>query len=88
MTTLSLHMRAALLERGDFLSAFPPELLKHFPSIKALSVDLGVQPRPIAIVTLKNRTLSPAAELFISELRAGAKASRNPSQPSGTDHLG
>jgi DNA-binding transcriptional LysR family regulator len=77
VTTLSLHMRAALLESGDFVSAFPPELLECYPSIKALPVDLGLQPRPIAIVTLKNRTLSPAAELFISELRTAAKASVN-----------
>jgi DNA-binding transcriptional LysR family regulator len=75
VTTLSLHMRAALLERGDFLSAFPPDLLSQYPSIKALPVDLGLQPRPIAIVTLKNRTLSPIAELFISHMRAAAKAS-------------
>jgi DNA-binding transcriptional LysR family regulator len=82
VTSYSLHMRAALLEGGDFLSAFPPDLLSHFPSIKALPLDLGLKPRPIAIVTLKNRTLSPAAELFISEMRDAAKASLNPSQPS------
>jgi DNA-binding transcriptional LysR family regulator len=82
VTTLSLHLRAALLERGDFLSAFPPELLSRYPSIKALPIDLKLQPRPIAIVQLKNRTLSHAAEIFISELRAAAKASANPSEPS------
>jgi DNA-binding transcriptional LysR family regulator len=77
VTTLSLQLRAALLERGDFLTAFPPDLLSRYPSIKALPVDLGLQPRPIAVVTLKNRTLSPAAELFISEMRSAAKASVN-----------
>jgi len=78
VTTLSLDMRAALLEQGDFLSAFPPDLVNRYPSIKALRIDLGLQPRPIAIVTLKNRTLNPAAELFISQLRAAAKANMNP----------
>lgn len=78
VTTLSLQLRAALLERGDFLTAFPPDLLSRYPSIKALPVDLGLQPRPIAVVTLKNRTLSPAAELFISQMRSAAKASLNP----------
>ena len=68
-------MRAVLLEKGDFLSAFPPELLSRYPSIKALPVDLGLQARPSAIVRLKNRTLPPAAELFITELRTAAKAS-------------
>jgi DNA-binding transcriptional LysR family regulator len=83
VTSYSLHMRAALLERGDLLSAFPPDLLGHYPAIKALPVDLGLQPRPIAIVTLKNRALSPAAELFISEMRKAAKVSLNPKQASG-----
>jgi len=78
VTTLSLQLRAALLEAGDFLTAFPPELLSRYPSIKALPVDLGLQPRPIAIVTLKNRTLSPAAELFISQMRIAAQASLKP----------
>jgi DNA-binding transcriptional LysR family regulator len=82
VSALSLQMRAALLERGDFLSAFPPELLNHYPSIKALPIDLRLQPRPVAIVRLKNRTLSPAAELFISELRIAARALMNRSQPS------
>jgi DNA-binding transcriptional LysR family regulator len=81
VTNFSLDTRPALLERGDFLSVFPPHLLSRYPSIKALPIDLGLQPRPIAIVTLKNRALSPAAELFISEMRATAKASMNPVQP-------
>jgi len=80
VTNFSLDTRPALLERGDFLSVFPPHLLSRYPSIKALPIDLGLQPRPIAIVTLKNRALSPAAELFISEMRATAKASMNPVQ--------
>jgi DNA-binding transcriptional LysR family regulator len=81
VTNLSLHMRAALLESGDLLSVFPPDLLSQYPAIKALPIDLGLQPRPIAIVTLKNRALSPAAELFISQMRATAKASMNPDGP-------
>jgi DNA-binding transcriptional LysR family regulator len=74
VTNISLQTRAALLETGDFLSVFPPDLLSRYPSIKALPIDLGVQPRPIAIVTLKNRVLSPTAELFISQMRTAAKA--------------
>jgi DNA-binding transcriptional LysR family regulator len=74
VTNISLQTRAALLETGDFLSVFPPDLLSRYPSIKALPIDLGVQPRPIAIVTLKNRVLSPTAELFISQMRTAGKA--------------
>jgi hypothetical protein len=34
---------------------------------------LGIDARPMAIFTLKNRTLSPAAELFIDAVRAVGK---------------
>jgi DNA-binding transcriptional LysR family regulator len=37
--------------------------------VKVLPVDLPVQPWPIAIVTLKNRTLTAVAQLFIDYLR-------------------
>lgn len=45
-------------------------------------MELGLPPRPIAIVTLKNRALSPAAELFISEMRTATKAQLNSSRVS------
>jgi DNA-binding transcriptional LysR family regulator len=38
--------------------------------IKALPIDLPVWPRPVAIVMLKNRTVSPVVELFIEHARA------------------
>jgi hypothetical protein len=38
VTTLSFHLREALLVRGDFLSAFPMALLSRFSSVKALPV--------------------------------------------------
>jgi len=33
------------------------------------SVDLPVRPWPVVVVTLKNRTRNPAAELFIEHIR-------------------
>jgi hypothetical protein len=36
-------------------------------------VDFPVKPRPIGIVTLKNRTLNPAAQLFINCAREVVK---------------
>ena len=38
--------------------------------IKALPIDLPVWPWPVAIVMLKNRTVSPVVELFIEHIRA------------------
>ena len=76
VTTLSFHLRAALVARGDFLSAFPSSLLSRFSSVRALPIELGLRPRPVAIVTLKNRTLGPAAELFIDCVRSVASRER------------
>ena len=44
--------------------------------VKVLPIDLGAQAkaRPVAIFTLKNRTLSPVTELFIDCVRTVAKA--------------
>ena len=63
-------------------------------SLKTLPVDLGVKPRSIAIVTLKNRTVSPVVQLFIEQIRAVAKtikrgqrsvfSKRNNADPNGT----
>jgi DNA-binding transcriptional LysR family regulator len=41
--------------------------------IKALPIELPVAPVPNGIITLKNRTLSPVAQLFIEHAREVAK---------------
>jgi DNA-binding transcriptional LysR family regulator len=41
--------------------------------IRVLPVDLPAQPRPVVIVTLKGRTLSPVAKLFVESVREIAK---------------
>lgn len=43
------------------------------PSLRRLPVELPNAQRTVAIVTLRNRTLSPLAELFIDDLRAIVK---------------
>jgi DNA-binding transcriptional LysR family regulator len=76
--TYSFHLREKLLMTRDYLSAVPTSMLGAFNSrgvaVKALPIDLGVNSRPMAVVTLKNRTLSPAAELFIESVRAVGKS--------------
>jgi DNA-binding transcriptional LysR family regulator len=72
----SILLRNHLLATGCFLSVLPDSVLrynaKHWP-LKALPVDLGVKPRSIAIITLKNRTVSPVVQLFAEHVRAVAK---------------
>lgn len=60
----SILMRNHLLATGRFLTVLPDSVLRYNAkqwSLKALPVDLGVKARSVAIVTLKNRTLSPVA---------------------------
>jgi DNA-binding transcriptional LysR family regulator len=72
LTTLSVPLRANLLETGPYITAFPNSVLRldadRF-SLNVLPVDLSIRPWPVAIVTLKNRTLSPVAQRFIDHLR-------------------
>jgi DNA-binding transcriptional LysR family regulator len=74
--TPSLNLRNALLATGRFLTVLPRFALmlrgKH-PSLKALPVEFPNASRNIAILTLRNRTLSPLAEIFIETIRAIVK---------------
>jgi DNA-binding transcriptional LysR family regulator len=78
VTTYSFYLREMLLTTHDYLSAVPASMLRAFNSrgvaVKALPVDLGVNSRPMAMFTLKNRTLSPAVELFIESVRTVGKS--------------
>jgi DNA-binding transcriptional LysR family regulator len=82
--TYSMHVRNYLLSTGRFLGVIWNWTLHFNPSewsFKALPVDLGIPPRPVAIVTLKNRTLSSVVEVFIEHAREVAKSMSMPSVP-------
>ncbi len=72
----SIEMYHALLATRQYLAILPRSLL-HFGgkrmSISPLPIKLGVQSRSVGLVTLKNRTLSPATRLFIDYVREVAK---------------
>src|SRR6187399_2759041 len=62
LMTLSVHLRANMVASGQFITTFPNSVVRLHAdrlSLKVLPVDLPVRPWPVAIVTLKNRTLSP-----------------------------
>jgi DNA-binding transcriptional LysR family regulator len=76
VTTFSLQLRTHLLATGDFLTAMPRSLQRLSADgirLKALPVKLPIQNFPVAVVTLKNRTLSPVVELFLERLRKSAR---------------
>jgi DNA-binding transcriptional LysR family regulator len=77
VVTYSMHMRNRLLATGRFLTILPTyavTLAGKAPLLKILPVELGNARGTMAIFTLKNRTLSPLAELFIETARAVAKS--------------
>jgi DNA-binding transcriptional LysR family regulator len=72
----AFEMYWALLATGKFLTLSPQSVLRFSaqrPKIKVLPVKLSVQSGPVGIVTLKHRTLSQAAQLFIDRVREVAK---------------
>ena len=76
--TYSVQLRAHLLATGDFLTALPRSMLRlnpEFRSLKPLPIKLPDPGFPVAIVTLKDRTLTPAVELFLDALRKHIKSS-------------
>jgi DNA-binding transcriptional LysR family regulator len=71
----SLQFTYMLMATGRYLGLFPASLL-HFSgnrfALKVLPVKLTMTPPPVGIVTVKNRTILPAAKLFIDCLRTVA----------------
>jgi DNA-binding transcriptional LysR family regulator len=72
----SIQMQRDLLAKGRFLALFPRSVLRFSArpmSIKVLPIELPALLAPVGIVTLKNRTISPVAQLFIECARWVAK---------------
>jgi DNA-binding transcriptional LysR family regulator len=71
-----MKTRCALVASGPFLGIFPGSFL-HFganlPPLKILPVEMPMPPLPVGIMTLKKRTISPVARLFIDGAREVAK---------------
>jgi len=76
VATMSLNLRNRLLATGRFLTMVPGYSVKfrdRYPPLKALPVKLPDSRAAVAVVTLRNRTLSPVAQLFIETMRMLAK---------------
>jgi len=77
VTAFSASLRANLLATGPFISAFPNSVFwlegsEH--QLKRLPVDLPVRPWPVAVVTMKNRTMNAPVGRFIEHIRAFAQS--------------
>ncbi len=76
VSTYSHVLRHHLVATASFITVLPKPTIKVLAkslSVKALPVQLPSTRRTVAIVVLKNRTLSPIAQLFIETLRTVAK---------------
>ena len=72
----SLNLRVGLLPSGRFVTLMPYSVLRFGPLRKLVSqlpFELPAWRLPIAIFTLKQRTLSPAAIMFMEEMRVLAR---------------
>jgi DNA-binding transcriptional LysR family regulator len=71
-----VETRISLVATGHFISIFPDSVFSFSagrPELKVLRVKHSLSHVPVGIVTLKNRTLSPMARLFIESAREVAK---------------
>jgi DNA-binding transcriptional LysR family regulator len=69
IVTMSEPLRMLTLTNEDYVSAFTHSALRVSAqryNIKALPIELPTQPWPIALMRLRNRTLTPAGERFIA----------------------
>ena len=83
VVTLSTQLKARLLVNGPYIAPFQTSSLQllHAGAIKILPVELPDRQAPIALITLKNRTLTPVVERFIEYVRELAKSTFERSQP-------
>jgi DNA-binding transcriptional LysR family regulator len=73
--TVLMNLRLALLASGNYVSCIPRSVYQFGAKgqqVKALPIDMGVK-LPVQIFTLKNRTLSRAARVFIESAHEVAK---------------
>jgi DNA-binding transcriptional LysR family regulator len=79
--TSSFQLNHRLLEEGPFLALLPASVLASLQensSLRVVPVPLPHQSSPVGITKLRNRRLSPVAEMFIEAARSVAKAMPSP----------
>jgi len=71
----SIHLHNALLADGRSLAFLPSSVMRFGAelSIKPLRVKLPDLPRPVGVITLRGRLVTPSAQLFIESAREVVK---------------
>ncbi len=81
VTTTSTYALSMLVAGGPFLAIHPRAMLSipgEHPQLVAMDADLAVTRAPIGLITLKKRSLSPAAKVFLESAEAVVKAMGRP----------
>jgi DNA-binding transcriptional LysR family regulator len=68
IATSSIHLRNNLASRGDYIAVLPRSVLRLGAKqygLKELAIRLDFGPSPVAIITLRGRTLTPATRATI-----------------------
>ena len=75
VVSFSIPLHHRMLATGRFVTLLPVSILQFTENLplKALPLESPVPPRPIGVMTLQGRTLSPLAQAFIDCARAIAK---------------
>jgi DNA-binding transcriptional LysR family regulator len=72
VASYSVPLQYSLCATGKFITA-TSGLTLHFngkqQGVKALPIDFPIWPWPVAVVTLKNRTVSPIVNIFVEHVR-------------------
>jgi DNA-binding transcriptional LysR family regulator len=77
VTCFSIQMHNSMLATGRFLSMHSGSMIRlngDRLGVRALPIKLPIRPRPVGIITIKNRTISPVAQLFIAQMQEVAKS--------------
>jgi len=72
VASYSTYLRTNLASRSQYIAVLPRSVLllnASQYSLKELPIRLSSRPSPVAVVTLKNRTLTPAVQVFIEYAR-------------------
>jgi DNA-binding transcriptional LysR family regulator len=77
IVTLSVQLTTTLVATGKFVGILPSSVAQFSTrrvGLKVLSVKVPGLRASVSIITVKRRTISPLAELFIGSARAVAKS--------------
>src|SRR5262245_55687415 len=84
LRTFSTHLRVNMVSSGHFVATFPKSVTDYYADrfgLTVLPLDIPTKPWPVAILTLKDRTLSPVVHLLIDHIRAAFAPSQAQRRP-------